>query len=343
MPLYGAIDLHSNNNYVVVIDDQEQIVFRRREPNHLETVVRDLEPFRSELVGVAVESTYNWYWLVDGLAQQGYTMHLVNTAAVQQYEGLKYSNDWSDTLWLARLLRLGVLPEGYIYPRKQRPLRDLLRKRSQLVRHRTAQLLSLGNIMTRHTGNRVSRSELKQLTLEQVNQQLSQPLVALSVDCSLQVAQTLDKQIDRIEQEVQKQLKLDKAAHKTLQLLETVWGVGPVLGRAILLETGPVSRFASVGDYSSYCRAVASQCWSNGRKKGENNAKCGNRYLAWAFVEAANYAALSYRQARVFVERKTAQTNRALAVKALANKLCRASYWVMKEQVKFEPARLFGS
>ncbi|MCI0721729.1 MAG: IS110 family transposase, partial [Acidobacteria bacterium] len=85
------------------------------------------------------------------------------------------------------------------------------------------------------------------------------------------------------------------------------------------------------------------QCWSNGRQKGENNAKCGNRYLAWAFVEAANYAAHSYRQAQVFVERKTAQVNRALAIKALANKLCRASYWVMKEQVKFEPARLFGS
>jgi transposase len=176
-----------------------------------------------------------------------------------------------------------------------------------------------------------------------VSERLSQPQVALSADCSLQVAGTLDKQIDRIEQEVGKQLKLDRAAHKTLQLLETVWGVGKVLGRAILLETGPVDRFATVGDYSSYCRAVASQCWSNGRQKGENNAKCGNRYLAWAFVEAANYAALSYRQAQVFVERKTAQVNRALAIKALANKLCRASYWVMKEQVKFEPARLFGS
>jgi transposase len=341
--LYGAIDLHSNNNYVVVIDDNEQVVFRRREPNRLEPVLRDLQPFRGELVGVAVESTYNWYWLVDGLAEAGYRMHLVNTAAIQQYAGLKYSDDWSDTLWLARLLRLGVLPEGYIYPRQQRGLRDLLRKRSQLVRQRTAQLLSMGNILTRNTGVRVSRTELKELTLEEVGHRLSQPQVALSADCSLQVAWTLDKQIDRIEQEVHKQLKLDRAAHKTLQLLQTVWGVGPVLGRAILLETGPVNRFPTVGDYSSYCRAVASQCWSNGRLKGENNAKCGNRYLAWAFVEAANYAAHSYQQAQAFVARKTAQTNRALAVKALANKLCRASYWVMKEQVKFEPARLFGS
>ena len=283
MPLYGAIDLHSNNNYLVVIDEKDQVVLRRRGPNVLELVLQALEPFRSGLVGVAVESTYNWYWMVDGLMEARYRLHLVNTAAVRTYEGIKHTNDWTDAVWLAHLLRLGLLPEGYIYPAAQRPIRDLLRKRSQLVRQRTAQLLSLGNIMTRNTGVRVSRTQLKELTLEQVSERLSQPQVALSADCSLQVAGTLDKQIDRIEQEVGKQLKLDRAAHKTLQLLET------------------------------------------------------------AFVEAANYAALSYRQAQVFVERKTAQVNRALAIKALANKLCRASYWVMKEQVKFEPARLFGS
>jgi len=343
MPFYGAIDLHSNNNYRVVSDEKDQGVLRRRGPNLLESVLRDLEPFRSGLVGVAVESTYNWYWLVDGLMEAGYRVHLVNTAAVRPYEGIKHTNDWSDALWLAHLLRMGLLPEGYIYPAAQRPVRDLLRKRSQLVRQRTAQRLSLGNIVTRNTGVRVSRSQLQELTLAEVGKVLPQPQVALSADCSLQVARTLDQQIERIEQEVGKQLKLNAASHQTLKLLETVWGVGPVLGRTILLESGPVGRFAQVGDCSSYCRAVSSQAWSNGRQKGEHNAKCGNRYLAWAFVEAANYAARYYGPARAFVARKTAQTNRALAFKALANKLCRASYWVMKQQVGFEPTRLFGS
>lgn len=343
MPLYGAIDLHSNNNYLVVSDEKDEVVLRRRELNLLEHVLRDLEPFGSQLVGVAVESTYNWYWLVDGLMEAGYRVQLVNTAAVRQYDGIKYSNDWSDARWLAHLLRLGLLPEGYIYPAAQRPVRDLLRKRSQLVRQRTAQLLSLGNLVTRTTGVRVSRSQLKELTLEEVGQQLVQPQVTLSADCSLQVVWTLERQIERIEQAVSQQLKLDAAAHQTLRLLGTVWGVGEILSRTILLETGPVGRFPQVGDYSSYCRAVSSQCWSNGRQKGENNAKCGNRYLAWAYVEAANYAARYYGPAQRFVEHKTAQANRALAIKALANKLCRASYWVMKQQVKFEPSRLFGS
>jgi transposase len=306
MPLYGAIDLHSNNNYLVVSDEKDQGVLRRRGPNQLEWVLRELEPFGSGLVGVAVESTYNWYWLVDGLMEAGYRVHLVNTAAVRQYEGIKYSNDWSDARWLAHLLRLGLLPEGYIYPAAQRPVRDLLRKRSQLVRQRTAQLLSLGNIVTRNTGLSVWRAQLRELTLEEVGQLLAQPQVALSADCSLQVIWTLDQQIERIEQEVGKQLRLEAASHQTVQLLETVWGVGPVLGRTILLETGPVGRFLQVGDYSSYCRAVGSQAWSNGRQKGEHNAKCGNRYLAWAFVEAANYAARYYGPARRFVDRKTA-------------------------------------
>ena len=84
-----------------------------------------------------------WYWLVDGLEEQGYKIHLVNTAAVKQYEGLKHADDDTDAFWLAHLLRLGILPTGYIYPKEQRAVRDLARKRSQLVQERTTQILSL--------------------------------------------------------------------------------------------------------------------------------------------------------------------------------------------------------
>ena len=116
-----------------------------------------------------VESTYNWYWLVDGLMEQGYRVHLANTAAIQQYNGLKYTDDDSDARWLAHLLRLGVLPEGYIYPREQRPVRDLLRKRGQLVRQRTANLLSIQNLYTRNTGSSLSANEIKGLQVEEID------------------------------------------------------------------------------------------------------------------------------------------------------------------------------
>ena len=136
MALYCGIDLHSNNSYVAVLDDDDQVVGRGRVANDLEAVLQALEPHRAALCGVVVESTYNWYWLVDGLMDAGYRLHLANPAAIQRYKGLKYSDDSTDAAWLAHLLRLGLLPEGHIYPKATRPVRDLLRRRSQLVRTR---------------------------------------------------------------------------------------------------------------------------------------------------------------------------------------------------------------
>ena len=138
MKLYGAIDLHSTNNVTVLIDEQDEIVYQKRLPNDLPLILQQLSPYASSIQGIVVESTYNWYWLVDGLMEKEHVVHLANTAAIQQYEGLKYTDDHSDARWLAHMLRLGVLPVGYIYPRAERAVRDLLRKRGQLVRQRTA-------------------------------------------------------------------------------------------------------------------------------------------------------------------------------------------------------------
>ena len=131
MRLYCGIDLHSNNSYVVVHDEQDRVVYQRRLRNELELILGELAPFAEQLVGTVVESTFNWYWLVDGLMEAGYRVHLANPNAMRQYDGLKFADDRSDARWLAHMLRIGVLPEGYIYPREQRALRDLLRKRGR--------------------------------------------------------------------------------------------------------------------------------------------------------------------------------------------------------------------
>jgi len=118
-------------------------------------------------VGLVVESTYNWYWLVDALMEAGYRVHLGNTAAIVQYSGLKYSDDDSDAAWLAKLLRLGLLPEGYIYPRAQRAVRDLLRRRSRLVQQHTANVLAVQSLFSRNRGKSMSANEIERLTPEQ--------------------------------------------------------------------------------------------------------------------------------------------------------------------------------
>lgn len=128
MSLYCGIDLHSTNNFISVLDKNDTPLFEKRIPNDLERVLLALAPYKDEIQGVVVESTYNWYWLVDGLMDAGIKVHLANTIAMRQYDGIKYTDDLSDARYLAHLLRLGILPEGYIYPKEQRAIRDLLRK-----------------------------------------------------------------------------------------------------------------------------------------------------------------------------------------------------------------------
>ena len=117
MKLYAGIDLHSNNSYLGISDEQDNRIYHKRLPNMPDVILAELEPFKEKMVGIVVESTFNWYWLVDVLMENGYEVHLANPAAIQQYNGLKHSNDKSDAFWLAHLRRLGILVEGYITPR----------------------------------------------------------------------------------------------------------------------------------------------------------------------------------------------------------------------------------
>src|SRR5919199_6158156 len=162
MSLYGGIALHANNSVIVLLNEQDEVIYQKRLPNDLPTILGQLAPYHAELQGLVVESTYNWYWLVDGLVEASYRVHLANPAAIQQYSGLQYTDDHSDAGWLAHLLRLGVLPEGYIYPKAERAVRDVLRKRAPLVRQHTANVLSVQNIITRNTGVRLSVKRIRE-------------------------------------------------------------------------------------------------------------------------------------------------------------------------------------
>jgi len=250
-----------------------------------------LAPFANELVGVVVESTYNWYWLVDGLMENGYRVYLANTGAIQQYSGMKYSDDESDARWLATLLRFNILATGYIYPKEERPIRDLVRKRAHLVRQRTANILSIQNLFARNTGRRLSASGVKGLTEQRVDEMLSNEELGLAIKSSGAVVQCLNDQIKRLEKVVVKRVRLRKEFKGLLK----VCGIGKVLALTIMLEVGDIGRFATVGDFASYARCVGGRRMSNGKKKGTVNTKNGNKYLCWAFIEAANFA-IRYRR-----------------------------------------------
>jgi transposase len=337
--LYAGCDLHGNSNFFGIIDEQGKRVFKKKLPNDLIVVRETLRPFREDLVGVAVESTYNWYWIVDGLMGEGYRVHLANPSAIQQYEGLKHSDDKHDAFWLAEMLRLGILPEGYIYPKEERPVRDLLRKRGHLMRLRTSMLISLENIISRNCGRKVNASDVKGLREDRVAPYLEgQEDLALAGRVSKETIDFLTGQIHEIEKAVLKRVGLKER----YGLLLTIPGVGKILALVIMLETGSISRFRTVGDYGSYGRKVPSHWTSNGKRKGLGNTKNGNRYLAWAYAEASDLARRFYPEPRAYYQRKMQKSNAVVAHSALAHKLARAAYYVMRDQVPFRPEKLFG-
>lgn len=338
MRLYCGIDLHSTNSYVVILDEADRVHFQRRLANDLGVILDALAPFRDGLCGLVVESTYNWYWLVDGLEAAGYRVHLANPAGIQQYDGLKYTDDRSDAAWLARLLRLGILAEGYIYPKADRGLRDLMRRRGQLMRQRTANLLSIQNQVTRSTGGRISGDRIKRLGAEEVASIVGAGDVALSITSNLAVLGVLGEEIDRLEAAA---LSRGRLKSEFAPLL-TVGGIGKVLALTIMLEVGDIGRFAGPGNFASYCRCVTSKRISNAKKKGAGNRKCGNKHLSWAFVEAATFAIRWQPLARRYYDRKAAKTNQIVARKAIAHKLARACYYVMRDQVAFSSERCFA-
>ena len=339
MKLYVGIDLHSNNSVLVVMDEQDRVMYEKRLPNELSSILSQLAPYRENVEAIAVESTYNWYWLVDGLMEAGYSVKLVNTAAVKTYEGLKYTGDEQDARHLAHLMRLGLLPTGYIYPKEERGVRDLLRKRAQLVQCRTAQILSIENLVSRNRGSGISARDIRELDGKAIANICGDDKGRiLAIESNITVMRCLDEQIAILEREVMARARL----RPEFKQLMTIDGIGKILAMTIMYETGTMDRFAKVGQFASYARCVNSSRWSNGKKKGEGNRKNGNKYLAWAFVEAANCSIRFNEKIRRFHQRKKAKTNTFVAIKAVAHKLARACYHVLKDQVAFEEDRAFA-
>jgi len=269
MRLYCGIDLHAKNSYLAIIDEQRKRIFKRNVTNDREIILSFLAPYKPELEGVVVESTFNWYWLVDTLMEEGYTVHLANPCAIKQYAGLKYIDDKHDAFWLAELLSLGILKEGYIYPKEERPVRDLLRKRGHLIKLRTSLLVSLHNTMANVCGMKIPSHHVKGKE-DRVSSHFSgNESLALTGQVSKTSIDMLTRQVEAIESHVEKHCKVDSSYTGLL----TLSGVGKILGLTILLETGPIARFPEVGNYVSYCRKAESIWKSSERVKGKGNIK----------------------------------------------------------------------
>jgi transposase len=258
--------------------------------------------------------------------------HLANPSAIKQYEGLKHSDDQHDAFFLAQLLILGILPQGYIYPKKERPVRDLARKRMFLVQHKTAHILSLQSLIARCCARKVSANDIRSLTVEELELWLEEEHLILSAQANLDNINFLKQKIKVLEKAIRKKVRIEKAFHN----LKTVPGIGDILALTIMLEVGDINRFPKVNNFTSYCRCAPSRRLSDGKSKGSGNRKNGNRYLSWAFTEAVHLGRRYNERFRKYYNRKVAQANTSLATKALGNKLARICYYIMRDQIPFQ-------
>lgn len=338
MKIMVGIDLHSNNVLCGLMEESGRRLVHKKLPCDLAAILQLLKPYKNRIATIAVESTFNWYWLVDGLQDHGYHVVLANPAAMQPYSGMKHTDDVSDAYFLSELLRLNLLPTGHLCDRQTRPVRDLLRRRLLLVHQRTTLILSFKSLHERTLGQRVPLARVKTMSVADAQARFTAPADQLLSGQQITLMGHLTEAIQKIEQHI-----LAVAGEWTAyQRLQELPGIAKILGLTIALETGDAKRFADAGHFASYCRCVKSLRQSNGKKKGENNRKCGNRYLAWAFVEAAHFACRYNDQCRRFYDRKKQQTNPVIATKALACKLAKAAWHVMAQDVPYEAARVFG-
>lgn len=216
-------------------------------------------------------------------------------------------------------------------------MRDLLRRRLSLVHQRSALTVSFKSLYTRTTGQAITLGTVKSMEPGQAEALYEHPANQLIAKTQKEHIEQLDESIGRIERAVLKSARELPYYDK----LNTLPGVGKILGMTITMEVGEIKRFKTSGDFASYCRAVDSKRTSNQKNKGQNNRKYGNKYLAWAFVEAANFAKRYDEPCRRWFDRKAARTSTVMAIKALACKLAKTAWHLMAENVDYDQKRIF--
>lgn len=338
---YCGIDLSARESHLCVVDDNLSIHLQMKAANELPLISDLLLPFMPNLQ-IVVESTFNWYWLVDGLQSQGFDLCLAHTLGLSLITHAKVKTDRRDAFTLAKLLRASLIPRAYIYPASTRPTRDLLRRRLKLVRLRAQEYGSLRQLLLRQGILSTSRNQIKLADDEDLKAWFSHPIVRTGASQQLERIELLSRQIAQLERQA---LDLSKQEDDYKRLLE-VSGIGRILALTILYEIGEISRFKSVRHFSSYCRLVPGVAQSGAVSRRGRASKQGNAYLKSAFNQAAVVAVRSYpaikRCYQRHLQRHRGGARKLVAYNVIAHKLAQAVYVVLKEGVAYKQELLFG-
>ncbi len=330
---YCGIDLHARTMYVCVLDREGEIVVHRNLRADPEAFLELIAPYRPDVV-VGVECIFTWYWLADLCDHEGIPFVLGHALYMKAIHGGKAKNDRIDAYKIATLLRGGMLPQAYVYPREMRATRDLLRRRLYLVRKRGLLLAHIQN--TNHQYNLPAIPERIHYPSNRVGfiDRFTDPCVRKSMEVDLVLVAQLERLIRNLELYIVRQAKEHDA--DTFFLLRSIDGIGKVLALTILYEIQTIDRFERVQDFVSYARLVRCAKESAGKRKGTSGKKIGNVHLKWAFSEAAVLFLRGNPAGQKYLERLARKHGKAKALSILAHKLGRATYYVMKRRRTFD-------
>ncbi len=341
MQYYCGIDLHSKDSWLCVIDEKDEIQLRKKVPNHLPTILQELERF-SPKPSAVVESTLNWYWLVDGLQEAGFEVKLAHIFGLHMITGAKVKTDRRDSFSLARLLRLDAIPEAYIYPKQRRPVRDLLRRRNRMVSVRAAAYVSMKQLLLQQGMHGYSLADLKRWDEEDIESLFDHPAIRASLKLEWERIRLYNREIHTLERII-----LQSVAEEPLfDLLQTIPGVGKILGLTIFYEVGDVERFSGPKPFCSYARVVPGVAQSSSVTRRGRGSKQGNPYLKWAFMQAAGISVRYEPTVRKFrqthLARRRSKARKLISLSIVAHKLAIGAYYVLKDRVPFKMELMFA-
>jgi transposase len=335
---YCGVDLHARTMYLCLMDANGTILLHERIDCTPEAFLGAVQPYWDDLV-VTAECIFCWYWLADLCAEHGIAFVLAHALYLKAIHGAKTKNDRIDAEKLATLLRGGVIPQAYVYPPEMRATRDLLRRRLFFTRKRSELLSHVRNTFYQYNLPAPTGTLTTRKSRERLPERFPDPVVRKSVEADLALCSAYDDQIRDLERTAKRQAQHHDA--HTLYLLQTVPGVGRILGLTILYEIHTISRFPRVQDFSSYARLVKAQKSSAGKLLGTSGAKIGSAHLKWAYSEAAVCFLHNNPQGRQHVKRLRRRYGKGKALSILAAKLGRATYFMLKQKRAFDMDRFF--
>ena len=339
-PYYCGIDLHARSLYVCIIDEGGNILVHKEISANPEKLHHLLKPFLGNIV-VGVECMHCWYWVSDFCEDLNIDFILGHALYMKAIHGGKAKNDRIDSYKIASLIRGGNFPLAYTYPKEMRATRDLLRRRTKIVRHCAHLKAHVVNTTSQYNLPPNGINMKNACAREQLKSTFTDHVVQRNIDLDMAILDTYAKELSKVEWFIEQQAKQHNPKH--LNLLKSVNGIGRILALTIIYEVGDINRFESVQKFASYSRLVKCKAESAGKSYGTQGNKIGNANLKWAFSEAAVLFLRGNDGGKQYLTKLQKRMSKAKALSVLAHRLGRCVYFMLKNETLFDKERFLKS